>query len=65
MKTDKDKKMLDSLLKEQKEFRETHVPIYRGCPRGPGDCNCTGECQEIVDWREKGPEDKPIEILTA
>jgi hypothetical protein len=53
---DKIKKLTEESLK----LRETHVPIYKGCPNGPGDCNCTGDCQEITGWREKTPDDEPI-----
>jgi len=48
------------MLEEAATFYKTHVPIYKGCPRGPGDCNCTGDCQVVLSWREKTPDDEPI-----
>lgn len=38
---------LRNLLKEN----ENKVPIYKGCPNHQ--CFCTGECKEIIGYREK------------
>lgn len=38
----------------KKQF-DTKVPIKKGCPNAQ--CFCSGECQKIVGWRDKTPEE--------
>lgn len=35
-------------LNKLREQRKKQVPIYKGCPNSPGQCFCTGVCQEII-----------------
>lgn len=40
----------NQIKKEVHKFNEK-VPIYKGCPNDM--CFCTGDCKEIIGWRDK------------
>lgn len=45
-----------TLQKSIEKEMETREPIRKGCwAAANGGCNCTGDCQEIVGWRDKNP----------
>lgn len=48
-------KEIQDTIKKLEEQKNRKVPIYKGCPNSPGQCFCTGVCQEIIGYRDKIP----------
>ncbi len=52
------RKYLDNTLEKQLEKQKTKVPILKGCFASKnGGCFCSGDCKEIIGWRDKTPEE--------
>lgn len=54
--TQREKRHFDLYKQQFLKFKETKVPIYRGCPNEV--CYCTGICQEIIGYRDRLPNEQ-------